>query len=67
MNCESLSAIIIPRTVTAIGDFAFSQCKNLKTVTLLNDKVTIGRRAFMGCPLTNKDDMIKRFGAAIFN
>jgi TolB-like protein len=67
VSCESLTAIIIPRTVTAIGDFAFSQCKNLKTVTLLNDKVTIGRRAFMACPLTNKDDMIKRFGAAIFN
>jgi TolB-like protein len=67
MNCESLTAIIIPRAVTAIGDFAFSQCKNLKTVTLLNDKITIGRRAFMACPLTNKDDMIKRFGATIFN
>jgi TolB-like protein len=67
VSCESLTAIIIPRTVTAIGDFAFSQCKNLKTVTLLNDKVTIGKRAFMACPLTNKDEMIKRFGAAIFN
>jgi TolB-like protein len=67
MNCENLVAIIIPKSVTAIADFAFSQCKNLKTVTLLNDKVTIGRRAFMGCPLTNKEEMIARFGAAIFN
>jgi TolB-like protein len=67
VSCESLTAIIIPRSVTAIGDFAFSQCKNLKTVTLLNDKITIGRRAFIACPLTNKDEMIKRFGAAIFN
>ena len=66
-NCESLTAIVIPRNVTAIADFAFSQCKNLKTVTLLNQNITIGRRAFRGCPLTNKEEMIKRFGAVIFN
>jgi TolB-like protein len=66
-NCANLSAILIPRSVTAIGDFAFSQCTKLKTVTMLNNSVTIGRRAFMGCPLTNKDEMISSFGAAIFN
>jgi hypothetical protein len=63
----TLTAVIIPCSVTAIGDSAFSQCTKLKTVTLLNNSVTIGRRAFMGCPLTNKDEMISRYGATIFN
>ncbi|MDR3019446.1 MAG: leucine-rich repeat protein [Treponema sp.] len=67
VGCENLAEIIIPRSVTAIGDFAFSQCTNLKTVILLNDNVTIGRRAFMGCPLSNRDEMIRKFGATIFN
>jgi TolB-like protein len=66
-GCENLTAVIIPRSVTAIGEFAFSQCTKLKTVTLLNNNVTIGRRAFMVCPLTNKEEMISRFGATIFN
>ncbi len=66
-NCESLTAIVIPRSVTSIGDFAFSGCKNLATVTLLNANVTIGRRAFMNCPLSNKEQMIERFGGVIFN
>ena len=66
-GCESLTTIIIPRSVTAIDEFAFSQCKNLKTVTLLNNNITIGRRAFLGTSLENKDEMISRFGAEIFN
>ncbi|MDR1869179.1 MAG: leucine-rich repeat domain-containing protein [Treponema sp.] len=66
-NCESLTSIIIPRSVQSIGDFAFSQSKNLKTITLLNDKITVGRRAFMGTSLTNKEEMIKRFGETVFN
>jgi TolB-like protein len=66
-NCESLTSVIIPGSVQAIGDFAFSQCKNLKTVTLLNSNITIGRRAFMGTSLTNREEIISRFGAAVFN
>jgi TolB-like protein len=67
VSCENLTRILIPKSVTSIGEFAFSQCKNLKTVTLLNDSISIGRRAFLACPLTNKEEMIKRFGAQIFN
>jgi hypothetical protein len=65
-NCESLRSIIIPRSVTSIGEFAFSGGRNLRTVTLLNDNVTIGRRAFMNCPLDNRDEMIRRFGETVF-
>jgi hypothetical protein len=66
-GCEKLDAILIPRGVAEIADFAFSQCKGLKNVTILNGNIKIGRRAFLACPLANKDDMIARFGPAIFN
>jgi hypothetical protein len=65
-GCESLASIIIPRTVNALGDYAFAQCINLKNVVLLNENITIGRRTFMDVPLTNKEEMISRFGEQIF-
>jgi hypothetical protein len=66
-GCEKLDKVLIPRNVTSIAGFAFSQCKSLKNITILNDAVTIGRRAFLACPIINKDELISRFGAAIFN
>ncbi|MDR0709775.1 MAG: leucine-rich repeat protein, partial [Spirochaetaceae bacterium] len=58
VGCEKLDAIFIPRNVAEIADFAFSQCKGLKNVTIMNGNIKIGRRAFLACPLVNKDDMI---------
>jgi TolB-like protein len=66
-DCESLTSIIIPRSVQSIGDYVFTNCKNLKTVTLLNENITIGRRVFMGASLTNREEMIRRFGDTVFN
>ena len=66
-GCEKLDTILIPRNVTEIAGFAFSQCKSLKNVTIINRDIKIGRRAFLACPLADKDDMIARFGPAIFN
>ncbi|MDR3147056.1 MAG: leucine-rich repeat domain-containing protein, partial [Treponema sp.] len=66
-GCEKLESILIPWNVTEIADFAFSQCKNLKNVAIINGNIKIGRRAFLACPLSNKDDMIARFGPGIFN
>jgi hypothetical protein len=66
VGCEKLDGILIPQGVASIGDTAFSQCKNLKNIVILNDGITIGRRAFLACPVTNKDEMVARFGASIF-
>lgn len=49
--CSSLEKVIIPDTVTSIGASCFQQCAVLSSVEFsnLNMKVTIGRKAFVGC------------------
>ena len=44
-----LQEIIIPNSVTTIGDRAFYQCSNLTSVTIGNSVTTIGESAFSGC------------------
>ena len=41
--------IIIPDSVTAIGDNAFSSCFGLASVTIPNSITSIGQKAFIGC------------------
>lgn len=51
-NCfsnEMLCSIIIPNSVTFIGDSAFSECYGLKNVTLGNGIKSIGNCAFSSC------------------
>ena len=40
---------IIPNSVTTIGDYAFSGCTSLSSVTIPNSVTTIGDYAFSGC------------------
>lgn len=65
-GCESLKAITIPSSVTKIGDFAFSACPKLTTITIMSDKVIVGKRAFYGTQLEDKEKLIKRFGEEAF-
>ncbi|MGN0736453.1 MAG: leucine-rich repeat domain-containing protein [Anaerovoracaceae bacterium] len=39
----------IPNSVTSIGDFAFSACKNLTRITIPDSVTAIGRNAFSDC------------------
>ena len=41
--------LVIPNSVTTIGDFAFSSCKGLTSVTIPNSVTTIGDWAFISC------------------
>ena len=40
---------IIPNSVTSIGDYAFSGCESLQSITIPNSVTKIGNRAFSGC------------------
>ena len=43
------SVVVIPDSVTSIGDFAFSYCKGLTSVTIGNSVTSIGSSAFWDC------------------
>ena len=49
MNCEKLTSVSIPRSVTIIGACSFLGCKNLRRVELREGLRTIDVAAFMGC------------------
>ena len=48
-GCEKLESIIIPDSVTSIGDNSFQYCKSLRSIRIPNNVTTIGMGAFYGC------------------
>ena len=49
IDCEKLTAIVLPETLTSIGVSAFLDCKGLRKMTLPNSVKTIENNAFKGC------------------
>ena len=49
LNGEEVKDLIIPISVTSIGDAAFSGCSGLTSVTIPSSVASIGDRAFDGC------------------
>ncbi len=48
-NCEDLTSVTIPNSVTSIGSSAFWGCSGLTSVTIPNSVTSIGNSAFKGC------------------
>ena len=48
-NCENLTSVVIPDSVTSIGDHAFNRCSNLTNVVIGDSVTSIGVQAFYGC------------------
>lgn len=46
---KEITSVLIPETVTQIGDEAFKSCKRLKQVAMGNGILTIGKNAFAEC------------------
>ena len=52
-NCESLTSITIPNSVTSIDDYTFYYCISLTSVTIGNSVTSIGDSAFYSSGLTS--------------
>ena len=48
-NCTGLTSVIIPNSVTTIGEYAFKSCTGLTSITIPNSVTTIGDWAFKEC------------------
>ena len=49
-HCESLTEVIIPNSVTYIGDYAFLDCTSLTSLSIPSSITTVGSDAFNGIP-----------------
>ena len=48
-NCTKLEKVIIPNSITEIGNHSFSNCTSLKNITIPNSVKTIEKEAFARC------------------
>lgn len=46
---RGITSVVLPDTVTVIGDYAFNCCSSMQSITLSNTLVRIGEYAFFGC------------------
>ncbi len=49
LNGTEIKDLVIPNSVTSIGDFLFNGCSSLTSVTIPNSVTSIGMSAFYGC------------------
>ena len=47
MECRNITSVIIPNSVTSIGDWAFLNCWNMTSLTISSSVVSIGSDAFL--------------------
>ena len=48
-GCSSLESVVLPETVTNLGNCAFCDCSNLKSINLPESITNLGRWTFRGC------------------
>ena len=46
---SNITSVVIPDTVTSIGDYAFSSCSSLTSITIPSSVTSIGMAAFHSC------------------
>jgi hypothetical protein len=54
-GCESLNNIVLPESLTSIGDYVFEDCSSLSSIKLPESLTSIGDSAFKNC--TNLDSI----------
>jgi hypothetical protein len=69
-RCTTLTGIILPDSVTSIGDHAFRACNNLVSVNIPNNGKSIGNYAFFSCSLLDSvtiPNSVTSVGNSVFN
>jgi hypothetical protein len=69
-SCTNLTSVIIPDSVTKIGNFSFMDCTSLASILIGNSVVSIESQAFQGCSslLTVAiPDSVEKIGTSSFN
>ena len=56
---SEIKSVIIPESVTSIGDRAFYQCQSMEKVTISENITEIGKSAFAGCTSLESIDIPK--------
>ena len=67
---EEVTSLVIPKSVTAVRDFAFSGCEGLTDVTVGDQVTAIGDRAFYNCgqlARVSVGDGVKSIGKGAFS
>ena len=69
-NCNNLTSIYIPNSVTSIGERAFRYCSSLTSITIPNSVISIGEFAFAYCDSLTSitiGESVTRIGEYAFN
>ena len=69
-ECNSLTSVKFPNSLTYIGKYSFEMCENLATVTLPNSLINIEEEAFYGCKKLeslNLPDNLESIGKSAFS
>lgn len=49
LSCKSVERMVVPPSVTEVGDWGFAHMKQLKEITLPAKRICFGKKVFLGC------------------